>query len=222
MSTDPGSRCVIFLDIDGVLQPDSSQRRFKQNLDALRSDLSERFQDPIYRSLDKYDLGAVFYDWDRLAVGLLRGLCEKTGAQIVISSDWRRRRSLAVLRALFRIHGLQGLVVDKTGEDAGPPHYRAGEVRAYLHEHPEIERFAIIDDSYTGEFNELFAEQFVQTVGCLDEPDARRVGQILSGGPVTQKNRDLETRFRELRQRLASRGAPASRYDGAGSPSNPI
>ena len=52
-------RTVIFLDIDGVLQPPSSQRRFKHDLEELRRSLADRFADEIYLGMDKYDLGAV-------------------------------------------------------------------------------------------------------------------------------------------------------------------
>ena len=57
-------RRVIFLDIDGVLQPPSRQTRFKHDLEELRRSLAERFDDETYLSMDKYDLGAVYHDWD--------------------------------------------------------------------------------------------------------------------------------------------------------------
>lgn len=36
---------IVFLDIDGVLQPTASQKRFDHDLVALREDLAERFLD---------------------------------------------------------------------------------------------------------------------------------------------------------------------------------
>ena len=187
---------IIFLDIDGVLQPTSSQKRFKHDLAALRESLAERFG-AEYREVNEYDLGAVVHDWHAGAVARLRALCEDHGARIVVSSDWRLRRSVDQLRALFRLHDLHHLVVDRTLDASRPPHYRAGEVKQYLDTHSEIERFVIIDDGYRTEFDGLFPEQFVHTGSFIDEPDALRARQILSDGPVTQENRPfVRTVFR--------------------------
>ena len=179
---------IIFLDIDGVLQPNWSQKRFGHDLEALRENLTERFG-AEYREMNPYDLGAVVHDWHTGALARLRGLCEDHGARIVISSDWRLQFSVAGLRALFRIHDLDHLVVDRTMDPQGPPHYRAAEVKLYLDTHPEVERFVIMDDRYRKEFDRIFPDQFVHTTRFMDESDALRARQILSGGPVTQENR---------------------------------
>ena len=182
-------RTVIFLDIDGVLQPPSSQKRFKHDLEELRRCLADRFDDEIYLGMDKYDLGAVYFDWDSEAVERLHSLCNDFGAGIVISSDWRRSKSTPGLQALFRVHELHRYVTGKTNESGGAPHYRAGEVKEYLEAHPEIERFVIIDDGFGLEFDELFPEQFVHTGFRLEAHDEQRARQILSGLPA-QPNRE--------------------------------
>ena len=174
-------RTVIFLDIDGVLQGASSQKRFKHDLDALRRRLADDFDDAAYLDYDKYDLGAIYHDWDKDAVERLRALCEDFGAEIVISSDWRRGKSVEMLQAYFRIHDLHRYVTDKTGESGAAPHYRAAEVKDYLDAHPEIERFVIVDDGYGWEFNELFPEQFVKPWPTIEAADEARARQILSG-----------------------------------------
>ena len=181
---------VIFLDIDGVLQPPSKQTRFKHDLEELRRSLADRFDDATYLKMDKYDLGAVYYDWDGEAVERLRTLCAEFRPSIVISSDWRRSNPVRWLQALFRLHDLHHYVTDATKELDGPPHYRAGEVKEYLDSHPEIERFVIIDDGYRHEFDELFPEQFVHTGYHFDADNERRARQILSGLPA-QPNRAL-------------------------------
>lgn len=181
-------RTVIFLDIDGVLQPPASQTRFKHDLEKLRRFLADELDDPRYLDIDKYDLGAIYHDWDRDAVERLRKLCEDFGAEIVISSDWRLRKSISLLKVYFRVHDLHGHVTDKTSEGAGAPHYRAGEVKDYLDSHPEIERFVIIDDGYRKEFDELFPEHFVHTGYRMEADDEMRARQILSGH-AAQANR---------------------------------
>ena len=191
MDVSPPPLRIVFLDIDGVLQPTSSQKRFQHDLDALRESLAERFGTE-YRDVNEYDLGAVVHDWHAGAVARLRALCEDHDAKIVVSSDWRLQRSVAQLQALFRIHDLHQLVVDRTSDAQGPPQYRAGEVKQYLDTHPEIERFVIIDDRYRTEFDRLFPHHFVHTGSFIDESDALRARQILSGRPVTQENRRFE------------------------------
>ena len=178
------SRIVIFLDIDGVLQPTTEQERFEHDLKALRRTLAEDFSDDSYIDMDEYDLGAVYYDWDKEAVERLRGLCRDFGAEIVIISEWRRELSVDVLKAYFRIHQLDQYVTDKTNEEGTAPHYRAGEVRDYLESHPSIERFVIIDDCHRHEFTALFPEQFVHTFDYIEADHEILARNILSRIPT--------------------------------------
>ncbi len=80
--------------------------------------------------MDKYDLGAVCFDWDSEAVERLRSLCKDLGAGIVISSDWRRSKSTRGLQALFRVYELHHYVTDATNESGGPPLGSGGQTRA--------------------------------------------------------------------------------------------
>lgn len=113
---------VIFLDIDGVLQPKSAHRRFEhmKEVDDLAKELTVKLHNgvdyyefigagegPMYAKVPDadYDVAAVYWDWSQEAVELLREVLEKTGAKIVLSSDWRERGNEA-MKALLDIHGL--------------------------------------------------------------------------------------------------------------------
>jgi len=196
MEAKEAKRTVIFLDIDGVLQPVSSQKRFEHDREQLRRDLAARFEDPAYLDMNEYDLAAVYYDWRPTSVERLRRLCADFGAEIVVTSAWRRSSPLPVLKAFFRIHGLHHHVTDVTADTEGPPLYRAAEVKDYMEAHPEIGRFVIIDDRYRREFDQVYPDQFVHTGWHLSEDDALRARQILSGGPVTAQNRAFRPLFR--------------------------
>lgn len=156
---------VIFLDIDGVLQPGYSQKRFNYNLDELKTELAKRYNEPGYEQLNKYDLGAVYYDWHPEAINWLKKLLKETNAVIVISSDWRNSNSLEALRLFFKIYDLDQYVVDVTPK---LEYRRAEEIKAYLAEHPEIEKFVVIDDvPFTG--FEDFGSRFVRCGAMMEE-----------------------------------------------------
>ena len=76
---------IIFLDIDGVLQPYNNNERFNHDLKETVKKVAEKYNDEIYFTMDPYDVAAVYYDWDEKAVRLLRDCLDKTGAKIVIS-----------------------------------------------------------------------------------------------------------------------------------------
>lgn len=174
-------RCIVFLDIDGVMQPHTNQMRFKHDREALRKKLAKDLDDNSYLKMDEYDLAAVYYDWDREAVERLRNLCRDFSAEIVISSDWRLHIPFKQLKAYFRIHQLDRYVTDKTGNRGAAPHYRAGEVKDYLDSHPEIERFVVIDDTYRAEFEALYPDQYVNTISHIEAKHEKRAREILSG-----------------------------------------
>jgi len=149
---------IIFLDIDGVLQGYSSQKRFEhmKEMPALQKELSEK-HNADYLAYDKYDVAAVYYDWDPHAVSLIKKILAETGAMIVISSDWRRSGDLQRMKDLFEIHGMGEFVVGMTrdieyGKSAAKRddscfyNERTLEILDYVSENPQIQEFVAIDD----------------------------------------------------------------------------
>ncbi|MDR1792375.1 MAG: hypothetical protein LBR36_02885 [Bacteroidales bacterium] len=152
---------VIFLDIDGVLQPFSSRERFEHvnNMQPTYDELWNKFG-VDYSVYDKYDVAAVVYDWDKEAVAELKRILETTGASIVISSDWRQRKTIDILTNFFRIYGLADYIYDytpdldygtikkfKQTEEYSKYHeWRSIEIAEYLKAHPQITKWVAIDD----------------------------------------------------------------------------
>lgn len=112
---------VIFLDIDGVMIPGRAY--------ALRT--QTRRPPPF----------------DPIAVGMVRQLCQEAGAQIVISSTWRKRRTRDEMRDVLRQNGLGEVTLH---EDWGTPvldsQPRGQQIAAWLRNHPTVERYAALDD----------------------------------------------------------------------------
>ena len=176
------SRKVLFLDIDGVLQPTTNQYRFDHDMDALKEQLAKEYNEPAYLELDKYDVAAVYYDWDKNAVEELRILLEETGAEIVLSSDWRGSKNLEQMRLLFRIHDLDGYLTEllpRIKEFSDKP----DDIPAYLEEHTDLYYYCVIDDRFMGD---LFPGRFVY-VGygyrALDRQLREATATILNCGP---------------------------------------
>ncbi|MCL1982880.1 MAG: AAA family ATPase [Clostridiales bacterium] len=150
-------RKIIFLDIDGVLQPPWMETRFDYDLKALQKQMAEENQQDEYLRMDRYDIGAVYYDWEPNAVTNLKKLIDWTGAEIVVSSDWRYSNKLDWLRLLFKIHELDVFVKGTTP----CRHYdRKQEINTYLSECNDITNYVVIDDM---NLSQHFPDNFVYT-----------------------------------------------------------
>jgi hypothetical protein len=115
---------VIFLDVDGVLRTDASDRYW-----------SEVTGEPIPQSV-----------FDRLfsshSIAILNEIIYITGAKVVITSTWRVQHSLEDLRNIFKIRGFRGEIIDKTNIIGN----RGEEIQEWLDTHP-VNKYVVIDDS---------------------------------------------------------------------------
>lgn len=107
-------RKILFLDIDGVL---NSQGRV----------LSDQHQD--------------MRDFDPVAIDLLNGIVVATGCEIVISSSWRKNRTIEKLQEIFkdvgfhcpeRIIGKTGVFFDWIKPGFHVPSIRGLEIKVWL------------------------------------------------------------------------------------------
>ena len=147
---------ILFLDFDGVLN-------------------SEKY-------LKRSGSFGVALDPERMA--LLRGIIDKTGAKIVLTTSWReyweKESDLCqeAGREINRFFGEFGLsVFDKT-QKIGKE--REGEIEAWLEANPETEKFAVLDDRFLD--SKIIREHFVKTDNYkngLSREDAQRVIEIL-------------------------------------------
>jgi len=114
-----------------------------------------------------------FDDFDKKAVKVLNEVLEETGAEIVVSSDWRLFATLEELGEYFLSKGIIKKPIAFTKRYIGcdkPDEFewvrrmmyeqqRCIEVRQYLTDHPEITHWACIDDLVLGEKDDCNREQ---------------------------------------------------------------
>jgi hypothetical protein len=120
---------ILFLDIDGVLITEASARYYRWlDKDAPESDKGWR-------------------TWCPIATNNLRILLDRVpDLQIVLSSSWRTGRTIKECADLLEENDIDRTrMVGRTGAtvDSQP---RGIEIQLWLDEHPEVIRFAILDD----------------------------------------------------------------------------
>lgn len=111
---------VIFLDVDGVLN--SFRTAMAHNGFPMKFDDAdvERF--------------------DHTAIALIKKIVFETGAKIVLSSSWRLLHKLDEFKAI-------GLDIEYATPLSSPNGFERGhEIQDWLNEHPEVEKYIIIDD----------------------------------------------------------------------------
>jgi hypothetical protein len=86
---------LIFLDIDGVLNYELFYREQSQ---------SERYK----------EVGHPLCDLSEHAVDLLNHIIDKTGAKVVVSSTWRKGRTVEELQELLEKVGFKGEIIGRT------------------------------------------------------------------------------------------------------------
>lgn len=132
---------VLFLDIDGVL---NSARTCVAFGGPLIGGFPHGFDETNMRL------------FDHAAIGLVRKLCHETGASIVLSSSWRIIHSVHECA-----NGLDLPIFDQTPSLNHRGRIRGEEIMAWLAAHPEVTRYAIVDDD--SDMLEVQIPFFVQT-----------------------------------------------------------
>ena len=153
---------VIFLDFDGVLNSVASMiYNNRMKLLGLSYTPTHEAFDPIACSNLQY---------------ILEDLPE---VQIVVSSTWRKYKTLAALQEIFDTnHILSERMIGTTPE--AESRYRGDEIRAYLDAHPEVTEFVIIDDDSD---MKPFMDRLIK-VDCrngLTWTDAEKVIELFGG-----------------------------------------
>src|ERR1035437_1351328 len=119
---------VIFLDFDGVL---NSVGSFIYNNRLKLLGLTET---PTHKSFCPVSCSNLEYILE-----------ECPDVQVVVSSTWRRNKTLEALKEILKVHHIMAdRMIGTTPICAS--RYRGDEIKEYLDSHPEVTEFVIIDD----------------------------------------------------------------------------
>ncbi len=145
---------AIFLDHDGVMciSGNWGSRHKKMKNWARRNPGGE--QPPSWVRMDSFD---------PKAVKVLNDILGLTGAEIVVSSDWKLHCTLEELQEMFLKYGVSKAPIATTpnldpSKHEGPEAARVAEIREWLANNPQVSRWLAIDDL---DLNEL--GNFVRT-----------------------------------------------------------
>jgi hypothetical protein len=126
---------VIFLDHDGVICLQFGSRYKKQKRYCLKNGGVEEAKMPVEFRFDSFD---------QKAIAVLNEILAETGAEIVVSSDWRFHCTLSEMQELYSQRGIIKQPIGYTTESAASN--RCEEIEHWLSEHPEAEKWVAIDD----------------------------------------------------------------------------
>lgn len=205
---------VIFLDIDGVLLPAGSVETIL--IDGVAMPIRERMSDN---------------DFSSVAMESLRSIIVRTGATIVLSSEWRRTASMRdFVGVSLRSHECPSLrewtPVMKARADLEKHdpaivwcERRAREIHAWLKLHPEVTSYVILDDL---DFNWADSERspgisllkprsvLTNAQYCLTEANADEAVRILQNPPKLTEDDIIAGTFaaqRATQEALLAQGA---------------
>jgi hypothetical protein len=116
------------------------------------------------------------FNFNPAAVNVLNQLLDISGAEIVISSDWKLRVTLDQMSEFYHAQGVTKTPIDYT---AWLPTYssyhtqRAHEIADWLGQHPAVSHWAAVDDLYLGFWLTNFVWAKNVHLGITD-PDVRQ------------------------------------------------
>lgn len=155
---------LIFLDHDGVICLSNNWGGRTKKFAKYRSanpDTSKVIKDaPVSFRFD---------DFDKKAIKILNKILEETGAEIVVSSDWKLYATLEELGEYYEDQGIikKPIALTDNLKDCtvhgdnfmwstmwDSEQMRTIEIKQYLHDHPEVTHWVAIDDLNMGKIGE--------------------------------------------------------------------
>ena len=161
---------VLFLDNDGVICLSNNwggRTKKWANYRSANPDSSKDKKDaPVFVRFD---------DFDNKAIKILNEILEETGAEIVVSSDWKLHATLEELGEYYESQGIIKKPIALTTNIQNCKDYdsnfiwsprweseqiRTIEIKQYLHDHPEVTHWVAVDDLNMGKIGEPWKDEW--------------------------------------------------------------
>jgi len=161
---------ILFLDNDGVICLSNNwggRTKKWANYRSANPDSSKDKKDaPVFVRFD---------DFDKKAIKILNEILEETGAEIVVSSDWKLHATLEELGEYYESQGIIKKPIALTPNIQNCKDYdsnfiwsprweseqiRTIEIKQYLHDHPEITHWVAVDDLNMGKIGEPWKDEW--------------------------------------------------------------
>ena len=130
------------------------------------------------------DTGITFFsDFDPDAVAVLNDIIQRTGAEIVISSDWKRETTLSGMCEFYQKQGIEKMPLAYTDWLPGAATYheqRAGEINTWRDQHPEITHWCAVDDLYMATWLTNFAWAKCVDQGIKDPAVQQQILELIT------------------------------------------
>lgn len=163
---------IIFLDIDGVLQPYKNADSFNHDMTATAEFLKNKYNNENFIKANIYDVCSAYYNWDETAVGIIKQIIQDCNASIVIHSGWKEGSTLEYMKALFQIYDMDEYIIGMC--DSGE---KTRVIKKYLREHAEeIDNYVVIDDN---PYDKEFGLHFCRTNNIINYDNYKQVCYIL-------------------------------------------
>ena len=141
---------VLFLDHDGVI--------------CLSNNWGGRYKKKGFDSNPETPMDIRMDSFDEKAVKVLNEIIELTGCEIVVSSDWKKHGTLDDMKEMYKTRGIkEPLDLTPFIKDCKNfvnehewmgmwelEHSRAVEIKEWLHVHPEVTHWVVVDDLNMG------------------------------------------------------------------------
>lgn len=156
---------IVFLDFDGVCwvsDVEVAHERYR----ALKGnqELQKLFNEHLqmlhtHCGFEDVDEFVKFVCFDYANMQRIKSLCKEFNARIVVTSNWRKRRSITHLANMLDMWGLGHYVTDKTS-DAGS--LRSIQIKEWQNLNAQSgNSFVVLDDMYEQELTSHFKEKFI-------------------------------------------------------------
>jgi hypothetical protein len=165
---------VIFLDNDGVIcLSDNWGSRYKKSREYMIKTKTSEYSPEMLNEI-KRPIEVRFDNFDKKSIKVLNQILEETGAEIVVSSDWRLYANLEELGDYYISQGIIKKPIGftkKLGQFDVPEEFpwsrqwdseqtRCLEIHQWLKEHPEVTHWVAIDDLNMGKTGKYYSTDF--------------------------------------------------------------